>query len=659
MITLERADGSRRVGLWSLVGLFLVPLVLAGGFLAATWKSTDRLDRVQAAVVNLDEPVTINKQMVPLGRQLAGGLVNGGTDGADASKSDQNFSWVLTDADDASSGLSSGRYAAVVTIPKDFSARATSYSDQSGDTAEQAVLDVQTSEVSGVSDPVVGQAITAEATRALNTELTEQYVKNIYVGFNTTGNQFTKVADAAGQLSDGTRTLADGLDQTSTGTNQLADGVDQLDAGGAPPAKGAKQLSSGLHHCADGVGTLAEQTSAPPKGGRPNAGRGAGVEKGLKTYQKALRQQADKAGSTTAPTPPSEASLGKAIAAATPDGSLPTCAQIDPSLSEDQCAKVEAVLGQTVKATGEQATTTALTVAGEQFGTYAKDLATYAGSQGAAKALDGAAAGLSQKDPKTGASLISGTQQLADGADQLADGLTPLAAGIKQLSTGATRLADGAGGLSSGIVQYTGGVHGVATGAEQLSTGLVKLSSGADQLADGTEQLSDGLADGAKQIPTYDKTARDRLSTVVAAPVTTPAVTSVFSNVATTTLLAVLALWLGGLASYLVLRAVPARALSSMRSSWRLTLESLLPAAVVAAVQAVVLTVLLSALLDLHAGQTVRLLGLALLAGIAFGALNQALGAWVGGGGGGVSGGPGGLGGAGAGSAGASRGLLA
>ena len=50
MFSLERADGTRRVGLWSLVGLLLVPLVLAGGFLAATWGSTDRLDRVQAAV---------------------------------------------------------------------------------------------------------------------------------------------------------------------------------------------------------------------------------------------------------------------------------------------------------------------------------------------------------------------------------------------------------------------------------------------------------------------------------------------------------------------------------------------------------------------------------------------------------------------------------
>src|SRR3954453_21450559 len=101
MITLERADGSRRVGLWSLVGLLLVPLVLAGGFLATTWKSTDRLDRVQAAVVNLDEPVKIDKQTVPLGRQLAGGLVNGGTaeDKKSDDKSTTNFAWVLTDAE--------------------------------------------------------------------------------------------------------------------------------------------------------------------------------------------------------------------------------------------------------------------------------------------------------------------------------------------------------------------------------------------------------------------------------------------------------------------------------------------------------------------------------------------------------------------------------
>ncbi|SEP81313.1 YhgE/Pip domain-containing protein [Microlunatus flavus] len=645
MFSLERADGSRRVGLWSLVGLLLVPLVLAGGFLAATWKSTDRLDRVQAAVVNLDEPVKINKQTVPLGRQLAGGLVDGKTgddtgdkgDKGEERAADTNFSWILTDADDARSGLDSGRYAAVVTIPKDFSARATSYTDQSGDSAEQAVLDVQTSPVSGISDPVVGQAIASTATRVLNTTLTEQYVQNVFVGFNDTKKQFAKVADAAGQLDDGTKQLADGLGQTSDGTAKLSDGLDQLDTGGGQLASGAKQLSSGLGQYADGVGTLADKTAALPKGGRQIADGVAGIESGLKQYQKALREQADKAAAAKAPKQPTQADFAAAAAALPPPKlTLPTsCDDIDKGLSvpltPEQCGAVLKTVGQAAGGGYQAGVGGGITAASTVFAGYLEPLGVYAGKQGAAQALDGAAGGLSTKDKKTGQSILSGTGQLADGADQLADGLTPLAAGIKQLDTGASKLADGASGLSDGVAQYTGGVHGVATGAQQLSGGLVKLSAGADKLADGTGQLADGLKSGAKQIPTYDKQARERLSTVVAAPVTTPDVTSVFSNVATTTLLAVLALWVGGLSSYLVLRAVSAKALSSMKSSWRLSLESLLPAALVAAVQSVVLTVLMDALLDLTAGQTVRFLGLSLLAGLVFVALNQALVAWFGG----------------------------
>ena len=119
MPSLERASSARRVGTWSLVGLVLVPLIVAAGFLWATWDSTDRLDRVQAAVVNLDEPVELDGQTVPLGRQLAGGLVSGGSG---EEKVDTNFDWVLTDEADAKAGLDSGSYAAVVTIPETFSA---------------------------------------------------------------------------------------------------------------------------------------------------------------------------------------------------------------------------------------------------------------------------------------------------------------------------------------------------------------------------------------------------------------------------------------------------------------------------------------------------------------------------------------------------------
>ena len=194
---------------------------MAGGFLWATWDFDSRLERVEAAVVNHDEPVRLDGQLVPLGRQLAGGLVEG--------PEEENFRWTLTDTEDAADGLAAGRYAAVVTIPADFSARATSFSENDADQAERATIEVQTSEVSGIADPVVGRAVTAAATRALNTELTEQYLNGIYLGFNQLNQQFGTLADGADKLADGAGDLSDGLGQSATGGRELADGLDQLD----------------------------------------------------------------------------------------------------------------------------------------------------------------------------------------------------------------------------------------------------------------------------------------------------------------------------------------------------------------------------------------------------------------------------------------------
>lgn len=631
MFSLEHVNTHRRVGVWSLVGLLLLPLVVAGGFLLTTWKSNDRLDRVQAAVVNDDKPIKINGQLVPLGRQLAGGLVNG-------NDTDPNFSWVLTDADDAASGLQSGRYAAVVTIPKSFSADATSYSKSDAAEVEPATLGVTTSEVTGISDPVVGQAITAAATKALNTQLTESYLKNIYLGFNTLGKQFDTISDAAGKLSDGTNQLSDGLDKTADGTGSLATGLDQLDTGGAKLSAGAAQLSTGTTQLAGGLDTFADKTAALPGGARKLA-NGAqqaadgvdqladgvtGVSKGLTTYQRALRKQA----ATTAASvkPPSQPGGSGAL--------LPTtCPRTEPALTDAQCQVFLQTLGAAVQQVSEGAKTAAI------------EAARYAGAQGAAKALEGAADGLGTRDPKTGQSLLSGTaalaagehkaakglHQLADGTDQLADGLPAVSKGLRTTATGAAKLATGVKGLSTGIATYADGVHQTSTGAAKLSAGMVKLADGGDKLADGTSKLADGLAKGKDKVPSYNKVTRDKLSSVVTTPVITPKVDSVFSDVATTTLLAVLALWIGGLASYLVLRAVSARVLASMKSSGRLALQSLLPGAVIAAVQAVVLTVMLQALLQVDSGHLAGLAGFALLTGLSFAAINQALVAWFGG----------------------------
>ncbi|MDO5533473.1 MAG: YhgE/Pip family protein, partial [Propionibacteriaceae bacterium] len=175
----------------TLIALLLVPLLTAGGFLWGTAYADTGLRGVQAAVVNLDEMVEVNGQMMPMGRQLTAELVD--------SDRDQNLDWVLATADKAAEGLASGRYAAVVTIPEEFSAAATSFGGEPAE-ARKATIHVATSPVAGLDETALGQTIADAAANALNRFLTGEYLKNIYVGFNDLHAQMLQMQDGTAQL---------------------------------------------------------------------------------------------------------------------------------------------------------------------------------------------------------------------------------------------------------------------------------------------------------------------------------------------------------------------------------------------------------------------------------------------------------------------------
>jgi putative membrane protein len=658
MWKLERARDPKITWV-SLVGLILVPLLVSGGFLWATWNSDTRLDRVQAAIVNNDEGTTLNDQFVPLGRQLAGGLVNG-EDGV------ANFDWVLTDTEDAQQGLENGAYAAVVTIPADFSKRATSFSSDDVSQIQPAEIGVQTSEVSGITDGAVAQVITTAARNALNTELTEQYLDNIYLGFNATKEQFESVASGARKLADGTGELSDGLDQTSTGAKKLADGLEQLD-------DGTQQLADGMTELADGTKELPTQTEQLADGAQQSADGADDLADGVKKYvggvkqldkqlpqfTKGLGETAGGAEDLAAGTSQLATGMQQYATGAgqfsdglqtysdtmngfqqlvqTPDR-LP--AELRCPVQDEQAC--ELYYGGLVA--GTQVAYQGLQDSGDEPGllTAADDLATNAStiSTNVSKistGVTGLSDGLNQLDTgagkiedgvdqlaSNGTKLATGTKDLADGLEQLADGTDQLATGLTQLSSGIQQSADGTQELADGTSQSS-------TGGRQLSDGLVKLADGGSQLADGSDELATGLEKGAKQIPTYDKEKRTALSSVVATPVTAERPGSLFADIANTTFLSVIALWLGALASFVVLRAVGSRVLTSMKPSWRLAGEALLPAAGVAVIQAIALTTTLQILLELSVGQVATLLPFLVLAGLAFVAINHALVAWLGG----------------------------
>ncbi|MBP2478904.1 putative membrane protein [Crossiella equi] len=252
-----RALASGPITWRSWLGVVLVALVVATGFAWAFWPGQD--SPAQAAVVNLDEPVTVRGQLVPLGRELAGDLVHGEATG---------YQWVLSDAADAAAKLATGEYAAVVTIPEDFSARATSASGKAGD-ATQARIRVATSPRAGLVDPAASTDIAKATLDTLNRQVVETYLDNVYVGFGTLHGQLGEAADGADRLADGTGKLREAAGQLATGADTLAKGLTtaeretaQLPALTARLADGARQVADGNTQLAGVVVPLADKVIA-------------------------------------------------------------------------------------------------------------------------------------------------------------------------------------------------------------------------------------------------------------------------------------------------------------------------------------------------------------------------------------------------------------
>lgn len=540
LFSLERMRSDKRITWLTIIGIVLVPLAIGGLLVWALWNPTDRLGDVKAAVVNLDQPVKIGDQTVPLGRQLSAGLLD---------RTKDNFTWVLTDQKDAASGVADGRYVAVVTIPKSFSKAATSPSGEAA-AATQATIDVRTSDKSKLVDPAISQAVTSTATSVLNKQLTSTYLTNVYVGFNT-------LHDQIGQAATGADQLAGGLTQLASGTHQLDDAAGQLAAGASSLSSGIGQLSSGASALSGGVSTLSTGAT--------------GLSNGLAQLQ---------AGASGLP-------------------------------------------AQTAQLSG------AITGVGTKLGDLARQCAAAGGSESFCRDLAVQAATVNGVPGQPG--IAAGAAQLAAGMPALAGGIAQSASGAQQLATGTQQSASGAAQLASGAAQSASGASQLSDGVSQLASGIAPLATGADQSATGAASLASGLKTAVAQLPSYDSGERTNLASVASEPVTQKDSGTAAFGSTSIPLFASVALWLGALASFLVLQAVSRRALLTSRAAGLIALDGFVPAAVLGAVQGVLVAAIMQPALQLDGGRWFGFAGVAVGIGIAFAAVNHGLVALLGG----------------------------
>ncbi|MEJ1088169.1 YhgE/Pip domain-containing protein [Microbacterium sp. Mu-80] len=588
-LPIERARSRRPITWLTLIGVLLLPAIVGGILVAALQNPTGRLDAMTAAVVNLDKPVTIDGQYTPLGRQLAAGLVEG------SDEMDSNLTWVISNEDDAADGLADGEYQAIVTIPKSFSEDATSAGSalQTGDAgAEQAEITVTTAPDGRVADGLITQQIASVAASTMGTMLSEATIGNVLVGFSTIGDQIGEAADGAAQLANGAKGAADGASEIPAGADKLAEGATGI-------ATGATGLSDGASQLAGGLGTISAKTREAGDGatqlGQGLIGGAATLEQnGIVPDQ--LFTAANGAKDATAGVATGVTGVQSGI-----DDLVAACGMrtpgVDP-IGDQVCAgltEMQGGLPELVQA-----------------------------ADGAQQAAAGTAQGLSALDTQAPKAIADQMRTAGAAATQLGSGLGQLADGVSESANGAIGLADGASQLGDGATQLGDGATALGEGAGELATGLGTLASG-------TGDLADGLQTAATSLPSFSDEQSTSLSSVIANPVASSTDADAMFGPTTIPLLTAVVLWFGALASFIALRAVPGNPLTSRRSSIGMVLRGFWPAAALGAGQGVLAALVVQIVAEYDATAWWGFAGFAMLAGVAFAAINQALVAVFGG----------------------------
>ncbi|MDI6102347.1 YhgE/Pip domain-containing protein [Actinoplanes sp. NEAU-A12] len=641
------------------LGILLVPVLIAVALIAAFDRPADRLATVTAAVVNSDEPVQRDGQTVPLGRELAGRLVNDDGD---------NYTWVLTDAADAAEGLRTGGYAVAVTIPANFSAAAVSSGGDTPSQAEQARIDVTTSRAAAGVDPIVARMLTDAAVTTLNRTVVETYLDNVYVGFTTMHGQLGKAADGAGDLSDGAGKLADGSGRLVVGLNRLADGSADLATGLDRLATGGDDLADGVADLGDGAGDMATATRKLHDGATTLAEGTAGLATGTKQLATGTGQLSDGLGAlagSTAGLPQQTRALADG-ARQVADGNKQLADTVVP-LADKAVSGIDALPDLTAEAARARALADQCETPADlcdQLRALADRIVTEAGGAETAKdRLRGQVVGV--RDGIT--TLADGSRQVADGAAALAGQTPRLVTAIgqadtaaRQLATGANQAATGAAGVDKGAQRLATGSGRLAGGASRLATGAGRAATGAEKLADGTadaaagagrltggareagdagQQLADGsgklaegagalstsLGDGRDQVPTYTDAEREHLKTVAA----TPVAGDVHGIGGTGGLIAgaviAIALWIGAMLIFLITPAAGRDPLAWHGATWRLAAVNARRPLLLAGAQAVLVTAAAGALLTPGPVELAALLLVDLLVSVTFLLVNQAI----------------------------------
>ena len=603
----------------ALLFLMLVPLMYGALYLWSNWDPYGKLDQVPVAVVNQDQPVVVNGKTVDAGNRLVSEL-----------EADPIFDWQFVDEEQAAKGLADGQYYLTIIIPPDFSADLASGATKD---PQRAVIYLHRDDVNGSVIGLLTASVQTKLEGAIDRAAIGAYFDSVFTNLDSIRGEVTTAAGSATKLAAGAKGvqtgatgLAKGISAEKDGSAQLVTGLADAKSGSAALVAGATTAQTGSAQLVAGLGTL--QSGVSDLGPAADA-VASGNQQLADTVVPVLNQF-----STALP---QVGPAGTAMTTAATQVTNLVSAKTD-SLNSELTVANPALAKMNPNGPGVKDLTRALTAidgTGASLAAAAGDARQAAGTvNSVATTIDTA---LSGTDLSTAATQLT---TLATGSQKVATGVGALSTGISDASTGATTVDSGLGDLVTGATSLDTGIGQLQTGAKKLDDGLTKsvtgsaaLVDGATKVADGADQLAKQLTEGAKRIPSLTQDQRDSAEQVLSSPadvrlsVDNPAV--VYGRGLAPFFFGI-AIWVFGIAVFLVMRPISNRALAGRASSPRITVAGWLPVVGLAALGSLVLLVVVWLGLGLNPVNVGGSIGVVLLAAAAFTAIAHLLRTWLG-----------------------------
>ena len=451
---------NNKILLISMAVISFIPILYSGFFLGSIWDPYGQTKNLPVAFVNEDKGASLNGKSLNIGESVEKKL-----------KDNHDLGWEFVSKQQADEGVNSGHFYAVVTIPSDFSQKASSITESE---PQQAVINFTTTPAKNYIGSLVSNQAAAKVKSSVSEQITQAYAKGILenldklgIGLDTAANGASTLHDGLGRLQSGTQTYVGGVKQLAVNQQSLTGGLAQL-------SDGSRKLQAGLGQLSNNLPTESQLSQ---------------LSDGMKKLQSGINQLN---ASVSNPSPVLIAQQNKVETDAQTLVQTMKDSESDLSVAGDTLR----TLGTQAAASGSESTTISLSQISNIYQAFTKTQTIIVQMEALREDLRMLTQQLSAQQTQ----LQAGVSTLNNGVNQLAPNAITAFNGYNSVRFANNQLLAGSASLTNGLSEAKSGSQKLANGASLLESRSGALIDGTSQLASGADTLANKLADASNRI---------------------------------------------------------------------------------------------------------------------------------------------------------------